>query len=335
MAKTYWQVAAGSYGREYTDAFIKYGMAFVGGDENTKAIQRVSKGDVMILKSGLSKIVAAGEVTEQGTLAGEEPTKQWLLDFDGWNLDGFCYVDWRKPPKAVKTSGLAQATIKQAPQEKHQEIAERILQLPAQPRSPEPAPTHQLKDEEILESLINEGLRPSAADDLTNTIRRIRLLAGYYYRGDGFWWDDVREHETRTFLVVPLLLALGWTEQQIKIELPCAKGKIDLACFARPYRRQSSDCVLIIETKAFSQGLEYAPDQAKRYATGYPKCQLLMVTNGFCYKMYANSANGFEEEPTAYMNILRPTARYPLDPVNVGGAQEILRRLLPSSLWGE
>jgi len=33
---------------------------------------------------------------------------------------------------------------------------------------------------------------------------------------------DIREHETRTFLVIPLLLALGWAEQQLKIEMPAA-----------------------------------------------------------------------------------------------------------------
>ena len=61
----------------------------------------------------------------------------------------------------------------------------------------EPEETEENDDEEILEFLINEGLRPSAAEDLTTAFRRIRLLAKYYYSNCN--WEDIREHETRTF----------------------------------------------------------------------------------------------------------------------------------------
>jgi hypothetical protein len=30
--KNYWQIAAGSAGRDYSDIFLKFGMAFVGGE---------------------------------------------------------------------------------------------------------------------------------------------------------------------------------------------------------------------------------------------------------------------------------------------------------------
>ena len=99
---------------------------------------------------------------------------------------------------------------------------------------------------------------------------------------------DIREHETRSFLVLPLLLALGWSEQQIKIELG-VKGerkRIDIACFARAYRRDSSgelnyeDCTLIIETKDFRLGLEEAPDQAKAYAEHFPLAGLSLYPMG-------------------------------------------------------
>src|SRR6266705_5401642 len=117
--------------------------------------------------------------------------------------------------------------------------------------------------------MIVQGLRPSAADELTNTIRKIRLLADYYYKQS--WWEDVREHETRTFLVVPLLLALGWAEQQLKIEFPVPRvGRVDIACFTGPFLQCSDeDVVVLIETKGFSSGLDFARGQAEAYATQF------------------------------------------------------------------
>lgn len=79
---------------------------------------------------------------------------------------------------------------------------------------PDPPPTRPVEDAQILEFLIREGMRPAQAEDLTSAFRRIRLLATYYY--EHCRWSDVREHETRTFLIMPLLLALGWAEQQVK-----------------------------------------------------------------------------------------------------------------------
>jgi hypothetical protein len=51
---------------------------------------------------------------------------------------------------------------------------------------------------------------------LTQALRRIRRLARFYLDRD---WILTNEYDTRTFLVVPLLLALGWAEQRMKVEL--------------------------------------------------------------------------------------------------------------------
>ena len=139
---------------------------------------------------------------------------------------------------------------------------------------------------------------------------------------------------------MPLLLALGWAEQQLKIELsvPGAGGRIDVACFSRPCQRDgkgkanNSDCTVIIETKGFSSGLEYVQKQAKAYARYFPSCQALAVSNGYCYKVYKRDDTGdFPEQPHAYLNLLRPRDRYPLDPTTVDGAFGVLKFLLPRS----
>jgi hypothetical protein len=254
-----------------------------------------------------------------------------LRDFDGWDLRAWCNVDWRVPEKPIATSGLTRTTIQQAPQEEHKKIADTLLARPTHDREPEPEATQEIDDSRILEFLIAEGLRPSAADELTNTFRRIRLLADFYY--NECEWDDIREHETRTFLIVPLLLALGWAEQQIKVEYPANGGRIDLACFSRAYNRDGAECVLILESKDFASGLDYAPDQVQRYAKAFPSCRVLVVSNGYCYKTYVRDPKtGFSQRPSAYLNLLKPRDRYPQDPKNVAGALEVLRWLLPVTL---
>jgi hypothetical protein len=330
LARQYWQVAAGSAGRDYSNRFIRFGMAFVGGESHVATMGQVALGDVMLLKAGLSKILAVGEVVERNGVYKGNADKPWLRDFDGWDLPAYCYVDWRVPEVPAETDGLTRTTIQKVPQEKHRQLADSWLSLPPRGHEPEPAPTHEVADEEILEFLIAEGLRPAAADELTTTVRRVRLLADYYYK---HCWDQVLEHETRTFLVVPLLIALGWPEQRMKIELSCSQGRIDVACFSRAYRGNNNECVLMIETKDLSSGLDYAPDQARRYAQDFPTCQILVVSNRYCYKTYLRSEpGGFSEVPSAYLNILRPRDRYPLDPVRVDGALGVLKWLLPGSL---
>lgn len=335
----YWSVVAGAEGRDYTDAFLKYGLAFVGGKSQEAVMGKVDTGDCMILRRGMSEVVAVGRVVERNGESGGDGDKDWLWDFDGWELPGYLYVEWHILPRPIKTRGLARGTIRQVHKTHLKELADKVLSdvPPATHLAPEPSPTKDIADEQILEFLVKEGLRPGSAEELTSALRRIRLLAKYYY--ENCLWADIREHETRTFLVMPLLLALGWAEQQLKIELGVPKaGRVDVACFSKPYQRDekakpnNSDCVLIIETKGFSSGLDYAPKQARAYATYFPSCEAFAVTNGYCYKMYKRDDSGeFPKQPFAYLNLLRPRDKYPLDPDNVRGALAVLQLLLPRS----
>jgi len=330
--KKYWQIAAGSRGRDYSSLFIKYGMAFVGGDIPIDTMNNVQEGDIIILKSGLRRILAAGTVVKRNGKFSGCGDKSWLRDFDGWDLQAYCNVDWRIPHEPILTDRLTRATIQQVHQNKHKDIANSIL-LGGSPGSPsqEPKATSEIADITILKFLIREGLRPSSADMLTNTISRIRLLADYYY--NNCKWEDIREHETRTFLVIPLLLALGWAEQQLKIELPCSKGRIDIACFSKAYVRKNDECAVLIETKDFSSGLDYAQNQAKKYSHNFPTCKVVVVTNGYCYKTYLRDKSGnFSTQPSAYLNLLKPRSAYPLDPDNVSGALDAIKWLLPNRM---
>jgi hypothetical protein len=336
QSRQYWQIASGSSGRNYAKYFTRHGLAFVGGKDNIEQLAQVQPGDVLLLKSGRSKVVAAGViVTRDRKHSGNanrdgNADKDWLHDFDGWDLPAYCYVDWYRPGSKIEISGLSRATIQRLPQREHQEIACAIIQSNLKffdELLAEPTATKELSEQDVFELLNKEGLRPNVADELTAALRKISLLA-YYYRKD-CRWEDVREHETRTFLIVPLLLALGWTAQEIKIELPVPGGRVDIACFPDRYR-QTSDCVLLLESKDFSSGLDYAPDQAARYAQSLPKCNIIVTSNGFCYRAYTRKNEGLKGfELAGYLNLLRPRDSFPLEPKPDNGALGLLRCLLP------
>ncbi|WP_018952442.1 hypothetical protein [Thioalkalivibrio sulfidiphilus] len=326
-----WIVSAGSSGRDYADAFYKFGMAFVGGGNQCSAMGRVQEGDIILLKRGVSEFLSAGIVVNRNGVVSGNGDKDWLRDFDGWDLPAYCHVEWHVSPQPVPAQGLRQGTIYKSSQPQHLAAAQALLAGPAAPPASEPGATEAIDDEKLLSYLIQIGLPVSSADELTEALRRIRLLAHYYYTN---WdWAEIREHETRTFLVTPLLLALGWSEQQLKIELPAPGGRVDVACFAGPYSGKAEDVVALLETKGFSQGLFYAADQARGYATHFPRCKAVIITNGFCYKTFVRGDDGaFPASPSAYLNLLRPRSRYPLDPEHVGGALDALDCLLPAKL---
>ena len=65
-------------------------------------------------------------------------------------------------------------------------------------------------DEDLIRHLMEHGLSSGRAEDVIRTFGRIRRLGNWY---EDHTYDSVSEHETRTFLIAPLLLALGWPER--------------------------------------------------------------------------------------------------------------------------
>ena len=329
---TYWQIASGSDGRNYSKYFLKYGMAFVG-SEFEHRMRQVNEGDIIVLKTG-KEILAAGRVS----LVGHED-KEWLNNFDGWILSAYCYVDWKKPESQISNSSLDQRAICRIYQQNVIDIANNILGTGiTEPPLPEPQETRSIEVSEILNFLKGE-MKASPADELKKAIRKIQLLVEHYYKR---LWNDTREHEARTFLVIPLLLALGWREEQIKIEFPCSGGKVDIACFRENYTGQVDDeCVAIIETKSLHIGLDYAIGQINGYVEAdreyFRNCNTAIVTNGHCYKVHLRNGDedvGFKEDPedpAAYMNIREPKDKYPLDPENVEGTLQAIKWLSPNT----
>jgi len=84
---------------------------------------------------------------------------------------------------------------------------------------------------------------------------------------------------------------------------------------------------MIIETKTFSSGLDFADKQVEGYAECCKNCKKIVSTNGFCYKVFEFDQNN-KLNLIAYLNLLRPSKQYPLDDT-VGGALEAITMLLP------
>lgn len=349
---TYWQIATGSYGRDYSDLFLKFGIAFFGA--GAARLEEINIGDTVILKQGITGIRAAGKVVQRdGEHRGnhyhyqdlpDKKDKEWLLDIDGWDLPAWCYVDWRVPDgdKAVSVPGLTRGTIRRANQPGPQKKADEILATDHPPKETEhkgPEETKLVAVEELLEELDRENLSALLDDELKNKIKKIQDLA-IYYRDHYPWNHNIPEHEARTFLVVPLLLALGWSEEQIKIELSGGNRKrIDIACFSQPYKKceePRENCVAIIETKGFASGLDYAQKQANSYSDNFPNCKALITTNGYFYKIYLKDEKGSfhidSYDPSAYINLLNLRDKYPLNPKEGNGALDAIKWLLPNNL---
>lgn len=353
--RAYYQVAAGTYERDYSDIFLDFGMALVGWGKGWDRITHVRPFDRIILKQGLKKIKSVGEVvlrggkccgdhykdSDDGKDEEKDKGKNWLDDFDGWDLPHYCFVNWHVPEgtDCIAQANLTRSTFQGVHQDALKKQADQILKkYPVKPHKPEPIVTQKLLDKEILNFLISEGLRASSAEDFITEVGRIRLLADYYRIQCK--WESISEEETKTFLVVPLLIALGWSEQQIKLEYNCKAGTIDLALFDVPFKRRGNPlengpstgddhCVLIIETKRLNQGLDFAQAEAKAYAQAFRNCKAVVASNGWSYKLYLREEgqNSFEDDPSAYLSIINPTEKFPLNPAK-GGAKEVFRYLL-------
>ncbi len=327
---TYWQIGSGNDSRYYAKYCLRHGIAVVGGLNPCKTMKNeVVQGDIFLLRNGLYKIIAVGYVVSRNGIHKGEGNKLWLKDFDGWPLTAYCYVEWHQPAQPVTVSGMSRSPLVRVNKIDPIDAANDILSnYPPLKIEPDPVATSPVTDEMLCSYLIAEGWSTHDAEQFRFSLQPIVLLAEYYREKN----LEIREHEIRTLLIIPLLLALGWSEKNLKIEYTASKGgRIDIACFSKPYENETSDkdCILLIESKNLKSGLCVAADQVKSYAISFPSCNTVITSNGFCYKAYEKVGDTFSDEPSAYMNITDFQDRYPLSPSDGAGTLEMIKLLLP------
>jgi hypothetical protein len=341
---TVWEIAAGNTTRDYRDLFFEFGVACVGPGEpgryfgnecayNQRGVwsyrrfmrpfcEQVEKDHLLALRgpheNGQPTIHAVGLVTS----AYRFDEGERLSDVEGWNLAHYHEVEWHVGDPAVigglsARGGTLAQIHKAAPQIR--ELFERWKPHPARPLPPR---ARDIKHEdEIISMLIDEGLPTGQAEAIVHTLWKVRRLARWYKDHR----SEVSEHEIRSFVIVPLLLALGWSEQRIKIEW----RHRDIALFDRPYGN-SAQLQMLVESKRLDGDLGVrSAEQVRRYAEDHASCRHLLITDGLRYKL---SQRGDGDWPAvAYINLLRLRDRHPYQE-KVAGIQAFLARLLPERL---
>lgn len=332
-----WQVAAGDGSRDYADVFLKFGVILVGpgseGDyfsnkeayNNTESeasrpfmqviAEKMSKGDMVILKRPHGsewEIVAVGEV------ASDYLYCEIFGDVDGWDLRHCRKIKWKTPSGPMFISGLRRGTLAAVNNQLPIDEANKIWSVGTEIIAEDiPPDSEEISVDQLIDSLIVQGLPGQSAEVIANTIWRLRRIAKWYSSHG----SEVGEHEIRTFLIAPLLTSVGWAEQKIKIEW----NNIDIAIFDSPYHRTSNPSV-IIESKRLFDGLRYAPDQAQEYAHSYPTCSSFIVSDGIRYKLYKKINDVWLY--SAYMNLLAPKHKHPYYK-DVEGAGSFFLSIMP------
>lgn len=326
-----WQIAAGDEGRGYSALFIAHDLMFLGPgylgefdrDIYKKAAadgwikdsavgmierfsQRVETGDVVLLRQA-QRVVAIGLVHADGYRHDST-----FDDVHGWDLEHTHRVLWQdelvEDLARLQTEAALFSHLMQMPTftRVHDPSVLDLLQpliSRCTSRDPRPRPSAlppPLTLEEVRQALTACGL--ITADRVVEAItRQRRLLAWYREFGDRS--SRPNEHEVVAYMIVPLLLALGWPEERLAIEWQ----QIDVAGFTGT-PNGSSNCVLVCEAKRLQHGLQTVWAQPARYVQqhGLTACRSILVSQGARFYLFERPMNAPWPEspaPTGYINI--------------------------------
>lgn len=327
MPAKYWQIDTDIHGRDYADLFLDFGLACVGGLDAIASLKHVGPGDRILLKRGISEGIAVGEVVERNGRHRGIGDKPWLRDLDGLDLRGYCFVDWHVPSESFQIDGLNRASMKLIWPDAQRRLIDNLLSFPARSFRREPGPTSPVEDKQIIDCLLAADLHSPFIDRIMDVLRKTKRVARYYCKHA--IWGGLRKDDARAFLIIPLMFAIGWKTQQLQISSTHSSDYDVADGFSNPIGSEKSQ--VIIKVIDFTSDLCLTPDQLRRYAKEFPECEALIVSNGWCYKAYLmqNDTCSFAQTPSAYLNVLSPASRYPLNPQQVDGSLGVLRQLIP------
>lgn len=327
-----WQMAAGEEGRFYSDLFLKHDVMFLGpGDfgayepevyrhavQNgaaTKGIvdniasfhDNVKPGEIVLMRNGL-KVVAIGIVADTGY--------EWNEAFDdvyGWDLQHARRVIWQEHLndeilRIQKTTPLfgSRKQMQTFTRVHDEPILKQLRPLFSQFKTrdlkslPLPLPKPLTLDE-VGQQLFTRGVANDAVEKVIRAIERQRRLLGWYKKV-GKESSRPTEHEVVAHTVLPLLLALGWSEQLLAIEWK----KIDLAAFWKT-PTQAENCVMVCEAKTRGHGLQDVKEQAFDYVNRIKltACRTVLLTDGGRFYLYRPDGAGvwLDQAAVGYLNV--------------------------------
>lgn len=339
MAK-YWQVASGDSGRDYSSLFLNHDIMCIGPGrygaysrdlydpvverkEFTRAkistvrqiCEEVGDGDLVLLRNG-------HEVVGIGVVSGGYEHRKQFDDIHGWDLEHTRRVIWQEHLvqnlKDLQADGsgklfgfMKQMTTFGKVGEGFGDVLQRVRPLESKFKKralsnlPEDPPKP-LSLKQFGESLFQKGIANSAVDRVLSAIKRQRRLLGWYEsHGEASKRPD--EQEVVAHMILPMLLALGWSEQLLAVQWQ----KIDLAAFDDTPTDEDS-CIMVCEAKRMAHGMGNVLDQALRYVwtVPTPKCKQILLTQGGRFYLYKRPQSGWppnnEEaslKPQGYINI--------------------------------
>ena len=276
----------------------------------------IQRDDIAVLRVGVKSIRAVGVVESDYSYNSA------FSDVDGWNISHIRRCRWLwKEGLEWKQPGLGSqgATLRRSrfggirkwvaqlnvPEE---EFRRELPDLPQEAGRP-------LSLEDLGDYLFKRGLSLEYTEDLVTNLQRIRRLTGWF-SGTG-----VSEHETTAYVVVPVLLSLGWTQQTMAIEWRGA----DVALFSQ-LPRKPENVEMVVEVKKIGFSLRKAVGQAKGYVKRkeFINCQQIVATDGRRWEIHRLRDGGWN--PFAYFNVRNPRENYPI--LDVGGAAAGLQALM-------
>lgn len=332
-----WQIGAGEVGRRYDDLFLEHDVMFCGPSEFgpfaessyqpvvasgrysamkigqvRKFAQEVKPGDRVLLRTGY-KVVALGIVADE-----KYEYNASFEDIFGWDVAHTHRVVWQRQHDSaltqLQTAGDLFASRKQIPTftsvddstilEPIQSLLAQTISRPLKELPPKPSPV--LTPEEFSAKLFSKGLAYDAVDRVERALRKQKKLLNWYW-SSGQAGDRPTEHEVVAHLILPLMLALGWSEQLLAVEW----NRVDLAAFWKTPTTHEH-CKLICEAKTMGHGLQDVPAQAKKYAEDprFTECDKILVSDGGRFYLYRRVDGQWSAEPSGYVNILMPRERY-------------------------
>lgn len=340
-----WQQACGDKDRNYSKICLKWdvilnGPGFAGpypecapilrnNNRSAKKITDIRRfatemksGDLVVLRIGTSTIFAFGEIV------GDYEWHDSFSDVDGWDLQHVRRVRWLwngiKNPKHFKIYALKQGDTTQILNSP--EVVKWIETmtinsvglnriLPGLPKAGK-----KIDQEEIAEYLFNRGVSSQSIRNLMNEFDELERIARWYMNQR----TRPSEYETISYLVVPILRALGWTPQKMAVEWK----KVDLALFDQ-LPRNNANLSVVVEAKKKDMSCLSAISQAQGYAKGKSNCQRLIVTDGLRYGIYIKDNEDYVMR--AYFNLTSLRESYPI--YECDGIKEALTIMTPE--WRE
>lgn len=342
--KTIWQQACGDTDRNYSRVCLKWdvilnGPGYAGRWHGCKKklqedgwtskklsdLRRfaddMKEGDIVVLRLGTSYVLGVGVVV------GAYDWSNLFSDVDGWNLQHFRRVKWywraqgqakrfdtytmklgdttQKLNSQVVTDWLRSLSIPQS------EIDRDLVQLPK-------VSSEDVTIDQISEYMFDRGVSSHSVETLVTEIDELVQIAKWYNKDRK---NSPSESETVSYLVVPLLRALGWTHQKMAIEW----HNVDIALFSSLPRSPETTSV-VVEAKKKGNSCLTAKLQAESYAKDKTNCARLIVTDGLRYGVYVR--NGAEFNLLAYLNLTAMRDGYPIYD-DCKGAKEALQAMTP------